>query len=113
MYANYFDRVSLHLPFSPFQIEVLNHLRIRSSQLHLNAWGFILSFKKLCVHRNFFLSLNLFCYFFVSWHGKTPSNGYPCLSLRGCRDMYIHKGFEESFNFFNELPFWLGPIKYC
>lgn len=73
MYVNYFDMVSLCFPFSHFQIEVLNHLRICSFQLHPNAWGIILAFEKLCVHHNLFLSLNVFYYFYVLWHAKRPS----------------------------------------
>lgn len=110
MYANYFDRVGLRLPFSNFQIKALNHLRICPSQLHPNAWGFILSFEKLCACHNFFLSLNVFCYFFIPWCGK-KSSGYPCLSLKGCTYISILKAFEELIKNFKEMYFWLRPSK--
>jgi len=100
------------LPLSDFQIRVLNFLRIFPSQLHPNAWGFILAFERLCVQHYFFLSVNVFHYFFVPLYIKHPS-GYSCLSLKGHRDTTILKAYEESYTSFKEMYFWVRHFKDC
>ncbi|MED6107385.1 hypothetical protein PIB30_013498 [Stylosanthes scabra] len=41
-----FTRLRMRLPFSDFQRDVMTRCRVAVSQLHLNGWGFILSFEK-------------------------------------------------------------------
>jgi len=54
----------------------------------LCTWEFIIAFEKLCIHRKFLLSFDVFCYFFAPWCNKKLSY-YPCLSMKGRKDMPI------------------------
>ncbi|MED6221530.1 hypothetical protein PIB30_055676 [Stylosanthes scabra] len=45
VYAELFTHLGVRLPFSDFQREVLMRCRVAASQLHLNGWGFLRTFK--------------------------------------------------------------------
>lgn len=55
MYREVFSELGVRVPFSSFQIAVLNFLRVAPSQLHPNSWGFIGAFEI------FFRVYNLLC----------------------------------------------------
>ncbi|MED6186476.1 hypothetical protein PIB30_067012 [Stylosanthes scabra] len=42
------DYVLEALPFTEFQREVLTWCRVAASQLHLNGWGFLRTFERIC-----------------------------------------------------------------
>ncbi|MED6137473.1 hypothetical protein PIB30_065382 [Stylosanthes scabra] len=55
------DRV----PFrADFQRDVMTHCHVAVSQLHLNGWGFILAFEKVCPHYGFHPTIKLFFYIY-------------------------------------------------
>ncbi|MED6119933.1 hypothetical protein PIB30_016312 [Stylosanthes scabra] len=46
VYQELFTRLRVRLPFSDFQRDVMMRCHVAVSQLHLNGWGFILTFEK-------------------------------------------------------------------
>ncbi|MED6106828.1 hypothetical protein PIB30_008215 [Stylosanthes scabra] len=46
VYQEFFTCLGAWLPFSDFQRDVMTRCRVAASQLHLNGWGFILTFEK-------------------------------------------------------------------
>ncbi|MED6147716.1 hypothetical protein PIB30_046408 [Stylosanthes scabra] len=48
VYMESFSRLGVRLPFTDFQKEVLSRCRVAASQLHLNGWGFLLTFERVC-----------------------------------------------------------------
>ncbi|MED6194590.1 hypothetical protein PIB30_029968 [Stylosanthes scabra] len=46
VYKELFTRFGVRLPFSDFQRDVMTRCRVVVNQLHLNGWGFILTFEK-------------------------------------------------------------------
>ncbi|MED6212432.1 hypothetical protein PIB30_083308 [Stylosanthes scabra] len=53
VYAELFTRLGVRLPFTGFQKEVMTRCRVVASQLHLNGWGFLLTFECVCLHFGF------------------------------------------------------------
>ena len=39
MYISFFKLIGVHIPFSDFQIDILNFLKLCPSQLHPNIWA--------------------------------------------------------------------------
>ncbi|MED6164429.1 hypothetical protein PIB30_089998, partial [Stylosanthes scabra] len=74
------------LPFSDFQRDVMTRCRVAVSQLHLNEWGFILVFEKVCLHYAFRPTIRLFFYIYdvhfplvvtgISPSGRVRGGGY-------------------------------------
>jgi len=48
MYKSLFNKLSISLPFSKFQCDVLGAINVAPTQLHPNTWGFIRAFEILC-----------------------------------------------------------------
>ncbi|MED6126001.1 hypothetical protein PIB30_074095 [Stylosanthes scabra] len=53
VYQELFTRLRVRLPFSDFQRDVMTRCRVAVSQLHLNGWGFILTFEKVAFPESF------------------------------------------------------------
>ncbi|MED6188533.1 hypothetical protein PIB30_086914 [Stylosanthes scabra] len=53
VYTELFTRFGVQLPFTEFQMEVLSWCRVVASQLHLNGWGFLRTFERVCLHFGF------------------------------------------------------------
>ncbi|MED6126675.1 hypothetical protein PIB30_080683 [Stylosanthes scabra] len=53
VYSELFTRLGVRLPFTEFQREVLSRCRVAASKLHLNGWGFLHTFKRVCLHFGF------------------------------------------------------------
>ncbi|MED6179388.1 hypothetical protein PIB30_000501 [Stylosanthes scabra] len=64
VYRELFTRLRMRLPFSDFQRDVMTRCRVAVSQLHLNGWGFILAFEKVCLHYGFRPTIRLFFYIY-------------------------------------------------
>ncbi|MED6110679.1 hypothetical protein PIB30_045114 [Stylosanthes scabra] len=79
VYQELFTRLGMRLPFSDFQRDVMTRCRVAVSQLHLNGWGFILAFEKVCLHFGFRPTIRLF--FFI-YDVHFPSGGYGYVSFR-------------------------------
>jgi hypothetical protein len=71
LYDCFFQQIRLHFPFSNFQVEILNRLDIAPSQVHPNAWGFIIPFKIFCWANNWESSSNHLLYLFSPTISRT------------------------------------------
>ncbi|MED6158681.1 hypothetical protein PIB30_035018 [Stylosanthes scabra] len=106
------DRV----PFrADFQRDVMTHCRVAVSQLHLNGWGFILAFEKVCLHYSFRPTIRLFFYIYDV---LIPPTGFGYISFRACQGRKLFDSYEDSiqefkWHYFKVLPapgkraFWL------
>ncbi|MED6186696.1 hypothetical protein PIB30_069243 [Stylosanthes scabra] len=115
------------LPLTNFQREVLSRCRVAASQLHLNGWGFLRTFERVCLHFGFRPSWRVFIYSYQS-HAPPPGKGF--MSFHAYQGRKLFDSFEESiqefkWHFFKVLPlpgkrpFWLDdegapfPWVYC
>ncbi|MED6159893.1 hypothetical protein PIB30_046483 [Stylosanthes scabra] len=48
VYEPIFTKVGVRVPFSEFEIEVLNGCEVAPSQIHPNSWGFIRAYEVVC-----------------------------------------------------------------
>ncbi|MED6158234.1 hypothetical protein PIB30_030981 [Stylosanthes scabra] len=83
VYQELFIRLRMRLPFSDFQRDVMTRCRVAVSQLHLNGWGFILAFEKVCLHYGFRPAIKLFFYIYDV---HFPPGGYGYISFRVLAD---------------------------
>ncbi|MED6167309.1 hypothetical protein PIB30_001733 [Stylosanthes scabra] len=92
-YQELFTRLRMRLPFSDFQRDVMTRCRVAVSQLHLNGWGFILAFEKVCLHYGFRPTIRLFLYIYDV---HFPPGGYEYISFRSCQGRRLFDSYEES-----------------
>ncbi|MED6118124.1 hypothetical protein PIB30_000106 [Stylosanthes scabra] len=115
VYQELFNRLRVRLPFSDFQRDVMTRCRVDVSQLHLNGWGFILAFEKVCLHYGFRPTIRLFFYIYDV---LIPPNGFGYISFRACQGRKLFDSYEDSiqefkWHYFKVLPalgrraFWL------
>ncbi|MED6194297.1 hypothetical protein PIB30_027275 [Stylosanthes scabra] len=93
VYQELFTRLRMRLPFSDFQRDVMTRCRVAVSQLHLNGWGFILSFEKVCLHYGFCPTIRLFFYIYDV---HFPPGGYGYISFRARQDRKLFDSYEDS-----------------
>ncbi|MED6160784.1 hypothetical protein PIB30_054573 [Stylosanthes scabra] len=93
VYQELFTRLRMRLPFSDFQRDVMTRCRVAVSQLHLNGWGFILSFEKVCLHFGFRPTIRLF---FCIYDVHFPPGGYGYVSFRARQGRRLFDSYEES-----------------
>ncbi|MED6177382.1 hypothetical protein PIB30_097589 [Stylosanthes scabra] len=115
VYVELFMRLGVRLPFSDFQREVLTRCQVAASQLHLNGWGFLRTFERVCLHFGFHSSWRIFLYTY-QLHAPLPGNGF--LSFRAYQGRHLFDSFEESIQEFKwhyfkvfslpgTRPFWV------
>ncbi|MED6209955.1 hypothetical protein PIB30_059605 [Stylosanthes scabra] len=92
-YVELFTRLGVCFPFSDFQREVLTRCQVAASQLHLNGWGFLRTFERVCLHFWFRPSWRMFLYTY-QLHAPPPVNGF--LSFRAYQGRRLFDAFEES-----------------
>ncbi|MED6171293.1 hypothetical protein PIB30_039460 [Stylosanthes scabra] len=92
VYQELFTRLGMRLPFSNFQRDVMTRCRVAVSQLHLNEWGFILAFEKVCLHFGFRPTIRLFFIYDVHF----PPGGYGYVSFRVRQGRRLFDSYEES-----------------
>ncbi|MED6215883.1 hypothetical protein PIB30_002572 [Stylosanthes scabra] len=102
VYQEYFTRLGARLPFSEFQKEVMARCRVAASQLHLNGWGFILTFEKVCLHYGFRPTIRLFFYIYDVLFSPT-GKGY--VSFRAHQGRKLLGAYEESIQEFKSHYF--------
>ncbi|MED6192490.1 hypothetical protein PIB30_010425 [Stylosanthes scabra] len=93
VYQELFTRLRMQLPFSDFQRDVMTRCRVAVSQLHLNGWGFILTFEKVCLHYSFRPIIRLFFYIYDV---HFPPGGYGYISFRARQGRRLFDSYEES-----------------
>ncbi|MED6211176.1 hypothetical protein PIB30_071191 [Stylosanthes scabra] len=93
VYVELFTRLCVRLPFTDFQREVLTRCQVVASQLHLNGWGFLRTFERVCLHFGFrpFWRIFLDTY---QLHAPPPGNSF--LSFRAYQERRLFDAFEES-----------------
>ncbi|MED6135253.1 hypothetical protein PIB30_044611 [Stylosanthes scabra] len=92
------DRV----PFrANFQRDVITRCRVAVSQLHLNGWGFILTFERVCLHYGFRPTIRLFFYIYDV---LIPPTGIGYISFRARQGRKLFDSYEDSIQ---ERSFWL------
>ena len=64
-YDFFFGQMSITIPFTPFETNLLWSCNVAPSQLHPNSWDFIKIFQLLCREFNVPALQSLFFYFFV------------------------------------------------
>ncbi|MED6199998.1 hypothetical protein PIB30_081100 [Stylosanthes scabra] len=76
-----------------FQRDMMTRCRVAVSQLHLNGWGFILAFEKVCLHYGFRPTIKLFFYIYdVHFH----PGGYGYISFRARQGRKLFDSYEDS-----------------
>ncbi|MED6119785.1 hypothetical protein PIB30_014833 [Stylosanthes scabra] len=93
VYLELFTRLRMQLPFSDFQRDVMTRCRVAVSQLHLNGWGFILAFEKVCLHYGFRPTIRLFFYIYDVHFSP---GGYGYISFRARQGRRLFDSYEES-----------------
>ncbi|MED6160373.1 hypothetical protein PIB30_050883 [Stylosanthes scabra] len=93
VYQELFTRLRMRLPFSDFQRDVMTHCRVAVSQLHLNGWGFILTFEKVCLHYGFRPTIRLFFYIYDV---HFPPGGYGYISFRARQGRKLFDSYDDS-----------------
>ncbi|MED6181814.1 hypothetical protein PIB30_022843 [Stylosanthes scabra] len=106
VYVELFTRLGVRLPFTDFQREVLARCRVADSQLHLNSWGFLRTFERVCLYFGFRPSWRTFLYTY-QLHAPPPGNRF--LSFRAYQGRRHFDAFEESiqeskWHYFKVLP---------
>ncbi|MED6127640.1 hypothetical protein PIB30_089910 [Stylosanthes scabra] len=107
VYVELFTRLGVRLPFSDFQREVLTRCQVAASQLHLNGWGFLRTFERVCLHFGFRPSLRIFLYTY-QLHAPPPGNDF--LSFRAYHGRRLFDAFEESIQEFKWHYFKVLPL---
>ncbi|MED6196906.1 hypothetical protein PIB30_051769 [Stylosanthes scabra] len=107
VYAELFTRLGVRLPFSYFQREMLTWCQVTASQLHLNGWGFLRTFERVCLHFGFRPSWRIFLYTY-QLHASPPGNGF--LSFRAYQGRRLFDAFEESIQEFKWHYFKVLPL---
>ncbi|MED6218012.1 hypothetical protein PIB30_023099 [Stylosanthes scabra] len=79
VYQELFMRLGVRLPFTDFQRDVITRCRVAVSQLHLNGWGLLRTFEKVCLHFGFRPAGCLFLYIYDI---LIPPTGYVFISFR-------------------------------
>ncbi|MED6117400.1 hypothetical protein PIB30_109683, partial [Stylosanthes scabra] len=115
VYAELFTCLGVRFPLSDFQREVLTRCQVAVSQLHLNGWGFLRTFERVCLHFGFRPSWRIFLF---TYHLHAPPPGNSFLSFRAYQGRRLFDAFEESiqefkWHYFKVLPrpgtrpFWI------
>ncbi|MED6222270.1 hypothetical protein PIB30_062744 [Stylosanthes scabra] len=116
VYQELFTHLGMRLPFSDFQRDVMTRCHLAVSQLHLNGWGFILAFEKMCLHYGFRPTIRLFFYIYDV---HFPPGDYGYISFRARQGRRLFDSYEDSiqefkWHYFKVLPasgkpaFWLN-----
>ncbi|MED6149972.1 hypothetical protein PIB30_067723 [Stylosanthes scabra] len=118
VYEPIFTKVGVRVPFSEFEIEVLNGCEVAPSQIHPNSWGFIRAYEVVCREFGFLTSLGVFHHLFKL---TKPFNKdkQQWLSFRANQGRKIFEMNEESVRDFKNLylkvvsqprstPFWIN-----
>ncbi|MED6111784.1 hypothetical protein PIB30_055527 [Stylosanthes scabra] len=112
VYAELFTRLGVRLPFSDFQREVMTRCQVAASQLHLNGWGFLRTFERVCLHFGFrpswLLPLLGTRPFWVDEEGKPYPWVYWNSGARECRITALDPLETLAFDFLQSLPVGLG-----
>ncbi|MED6113297.1 hypothetical protein PIB30_069488 [Stylosanthes scabra] len=118
VYEPIFTKVGVRVPFSEFEIEVLNGYEVVPSQIHPNSWGFIRAYEVICREFRFPTSLGVFHHLFKLTKPFSKDK-QQWLSFRANQGRKVFEMNEESVRDFKNLylkvvsqpgstPFWIN-----
>ncbi|MED6124800.1 hypothetical protein PIB30_062320 [Stylosanthes scabra] len=118
VYEPIFTKVGVQIPFSEFEIEVLNACEVAPSQIHPNSWGFIRAYEVVCREFGFPTSLGVFHHLFKLTKPFSKDK-QQWLSFRANQGRKVFEMNEESVRDFKNLylkvvsqpgstPFWMN-----
>jgi len=93
IYATFFKKVKLRLPFTRFKRELLTELNVAPAQLHPNSWAFVTAFQIMCAHLGLPASVDVFLFLFEA---KNPGDRL-WISLNGIAGWSILSIFQQSY----------------
>jgi hypothetical protein len=64
MYASVVENLNLWLPFTDFELAILNALNVAPTQLHPNSWAFVKAFELVCLGLDLEPRLGVFFHFY-------------------------------------------------
>ncbi|MED6201131.1 hypothetical protein PIB30_091897 [Stylosanthes scabra] len=108
VYQELFTRLRMRLPFSDFQRDVMTRCRIAVSQLHLNGWGFILAFEKVCLDHGFRPTIRLFFYIYDVTFLRVVLGTSPSGLAKAISYLILMRTRSKNSNGIT-LRFWLLP----
>ncbi|XP_057737170.1 uncharacterized protein LOC130954448 [Arachis stenosperma] len=112
LYIAMFASLGVRIPFSPFQMVLLNRCDIASSQLHPNSWASIRCFEMVCEYLELPVSVEVFLWFFVlmnPFKEGRAKKGY--MSFRKAQGRQIFGLFGDFFHGFKEKYFKVRPLE--
>ncbi|MED6133862.1 hypothetical protein PIB30_032211 [Stylosanthes scabra] len=110
VYQELFTRLGVRLPFTNFQKEVMTRCQVAVSQLHLNGWGLLRTFERVCLHFGFRPTGRLFLYIYDI---LIPPSGYGFISFQARQGCKLFGSFEESIQEFKWHYFKVLPAPGC
>jgi len=96
VYLIVFRRLSLRLPFTPFERALLTEVNVAPAQLHPNSWAFVRAFAILCHCLGHTPSVDVFLYFFEA---KSPGKKLR-VSFNGVAGRVLLTLFQQSYKGF-------------
>ncbi|MED6118962.1 hypothetical protein PIB30_007852 [Stylosanthes scabra] len=92
-YQELFTRLGVTFPLSDFKRSVLTRCKVVVNQLHLNGWGFLRAFERVCLHFGFHPTARLFLYIYDILF---PPSGKGYVSFRAHQGRRLLGSYEES-----------------
>ncbi|RYR34206.1 hypothetical protein Ahy_A10g048947 [Arachis hypogaea] len=120
LYEIIFTHFGLRLPFSDFQLQILNAINVAPTQLHPEAWAFVISFENLCQSFRLAPSVAAFFYFFQVVKEKEKMSWVSIRAHEGQTKILVFDKWYANFSnqFFrvegrrgSALPFFVGENK--
>jgi hypothetical protein len=93
MFSKVMENLSLTLPFTDFEIEVLNALNVAPTQLHPNDWAFVRAFELVCLGLGLEPRLGVFFHFY---YVKSLTPGKP-VSISSQPNMGLFTLYASNF----------------
>jgi hypothetical protein len=93
MYSKVMENLKLSLPFTDFELAMLNALNVAPTQLHPNGWAFVRAFELICLGLDLEPRLGVFFHFY---HVKSLSVGKP-VSISSQPNMGLFTLYASNF----------------
>jgi hypothetical protein len=93
MFSKVMEHLHLTLPFTNFEVEMLNALNVAPTQLHPNGWAFVRAFELVCLGLDLEPRLGVFYHFY---HVKSLTVGKP-VSISSQPNMGLFTLYASNF----------------
>ena len=104
-YDCFFSKLSVRLPFTDLESEVLWSCNLAPTQLHPNSWAFLKLFQLLCQFLGVSPSISLFSYLFVLTKPGSGGGKVSWVSFRANQGRKFCTLYDESFHDFKNYYF--------